>query len=71
MHVTVHSDAIFIVARVLQNVNCWYLSDHGDLSFLLHLMCASYEHEVYICFELQHAIFTEVQVLYFCDLCGD
>ena len=39
--------------------------------FFLHLMCALFGHEVYICFEIHHAIFTVVQALYFCDLCGD
>ena len=71
MHVHVHYDAIFIDARVLYNVRSWYLSDHEVLSFLLHLICASYELEVYLNFELHHAIFAEMLVLYFCDLCGD
>ena len=31
----------------------------------LHLMCASYEHELYMCFELCHAFFTEVLSMYF------
>ena len=71
MHDTVYYYDFFIDARVLQKVNYCYLSYHVDLSFLSHLMCASYESEVYMCFELQHAIFTEVLVLYFCDICGD
>ena len=33
-------------------------------------MCASYEYELYMCFDLCHAIFTEVYAMYFCDLCG-
>ena len=71
MHVHVHYDASLNDAGVLQNVNCWYSSVHEVLSFLLHLMCASYEPVVYMCFELQHVIFAEVLVLYFFDLCGD
>ena len=43
------------------------LSELEDLLFLLHLMCASYEHDLYMCFELHHAIFTEVLAMYFCD----
>ena len=34
-------------------------------------MCASYELEPYMCFEVCHAIFTGVYAMYFCDLCGD
>ena len=71
MHVTVHIDAIIIVARVLQNVNSWFLTELDDLSFLLHFVCASYEHELYMCFELNHAIFTEVQSMYFCESCSE
>ena len=41
------------------------------LSFLLHLMCASYGHELYMCFDLGHAIFTGVYAMYFFDLCSD
>ena len=39
--------------------------------FLLHLMCASYRHELYRCFDLCHVVFTEVYAMYFCDICGD
>ena len=28
-------------------------------------MCASYEYELYMCFDLCHAIFTEVYAMYF------
>ena len=35
------------------------------------LMCAFYEVDVYMCFGLCHAIFTEVLIMYFCDQCGD
>ena len=45
---------------MLYAVNCCYLSELEDLLFLLHLMCASYEYELYRCFNLCHAIFTEV-----------
>ena len=71
MHVHVHYDAIFIDARVLYAVTCCYLSEHEDLLFLLHLICASYGHELYMCFDVCHAIFTEVYAMYFFDLCGD
>ena len=64
-------DAQISGARVLYDVYCWYLSELGVLLFLLHLMCASYGHELYRCFDLCHAIFTEVYAMYFCDLCGD
>ena len=53
---------------MLYDVNCCLLTELGDLSFLLHLMCPSYEHELYMCFELNHAIFTEVQSMYFVSL---
>ena len=58
-------------ARELYNVYCCYLSELDVLSFLLHLMCASFGHELYMCFDLCHAIFAEVLAMYFCDLCGD
>ena len=60
MLVSVHLDALVIVARVLYDVNCCLLTELGDLSFSLHFVCASYEHELYMCFELCHAIFTQV-----------
>mgnify|MGYP005843045873 FL=1 len=34
-------------------------------------MCAFYELELYMSFEVCHAIFTGVYAMYFCDLCGD
>ena len=71
MFIRVHLDALIIVARVLYDVNCCLLSELGDLSFSLHFVCASYEHELYMSFELHNAIFTGVLILYFCDLCGD
>ena len=71
MHVTVHYDAIIIVARVLYDVCCWFLTEHADLSFLLHFMCASYGHDVYMFYEPNHSIFTEVQSMYFCESCSE
>ena len=71
MLVRVHLDAQISGARVLYDVYCCYLSELDVLLFLLQLMCASYGHELYRCFDLCHAIFTEVYAMYFCDLCGD
>ena len=34
-------------------------------------MCASYELEPYMSFEVCHPIFTGVYAMYFYDLCGD
>ena len=50
---------------MLYDVICCLLSKLGDLSFSLHFVCASYELDVYMCFVLHHAIFTEVPVLCF------
>ena len=69
MLVCVHIDALIIVERVLYDVNYCLLTKLGDLSFSLHFVCSSYEHELYMCFELHHAIFTGVLVLYFCESC--
>ena len=66
-----HLDAQISGARMLIAVICCYLSELEDLLFLLHLICASYEYELYMCFDVCHAIFTEVYSMYFCDLCGD
>ena len=71
MFIRVHLDAKISDARVLVAVICYYLSELEDLLFLLLLMCASYGHELYMCFDICHAIFTEVYATYFCDLCGD
>ena len=71
MFIRGHLDAQISGARVLVAVNCCYLSDLSDLLFLLLLMCASYGHEFYMCFDVCHAILTEVYAMYFCDLCGD
>ena len=56
---------------MLYDVNCCLLSELGDLSFSLHFVCASYELDVYKSFDLHHAIFTEVQSTYFCELCSE
>ena len=65
MHVTFHIDALILVAELLYDVVCWYLTELVDLSFSLHFVCAPYEHDVYMFCENRHAIFIEVQVLYF------
>ena len=64
-------DARISVGRGLVAVILWFLLELGDLSFLYHLICASYGHEIYMCFVVCHAIFPRVYALYFCDLCGD
>ena len=46
MHVIVCIDAIIIVAEVLYDVVYWNLTELDDLSFSLHFVCASYEHDV-------------------------
>ena len=66
-----HLDAQIFVGRGLVAVVCCLLSELGDLLFLYHLICASYEYELYMCFVVCHAIFPEVYAMYFCDLCGD
>ena len=71
MFISVNLDAQIVVARVLVAVNFCYLSELGDLFILLHLICASYEYELCMCFVACHAIFPVVYALYFCDLCGD
>ena len=69
LFIWVQLDAQISGARVLYAVTCCYLSELEDLLFLLHLMCAFYGHELYMCFDVCHAIFTEVYAMYFCDLC--
>ena len=71
MFIRGHLDAQISVGRGLVAVILWFLTELGDLSFLYHLICASYGHELYICFVKGFAIFPEVQPMYFCDLCGD
>ena len=71
MFIRVHLGAQISGARVLVAVVCWFLAELGDLLFLYHLICASYGHELYMCFVLGHAIFPEVYAMYFFDLCGD
>ena len=50
---------------MLYDVDCCLLTEHDDLSFSLHFVCASYEVDVYMCFKLHHAIFTGVPSMYF------
>ena len=71
MFIRGHFDAQISVGRGLVAVIRWFLAELGDLSFLYHLLCASYGHELYMCFEVCHAIFPRVYAMYFCDLCGD
>ena len=71
MLVWIHIDDLIIAAMVLYDVNRCLLTELDDLSFSLHFVCASYEHEVYMCFELHHAIFTVVPSLYFCESCTE
>ena len=56
MFIWVHLDAWIFVARVLHNVVCCLLTELAHLSFFPWLMRASYEVDVYMCFELCHAI---------------
>ena len=71
MFITGHLDAQISGARVLVLVIFWFLAELEELLFLYHLICASYDHELYMCFVVCHAIFTRVYAMYFCDLCGD
>ena len=56
MFIKGHLDAQIFVGRGLVAINLGFLSELGDLSFLYHLICASFEHELYMCFEVCHAI---------------
>ena len=67
MHV---SDQI-IVARVLYDVICCLLAELAILSFSLHFVCAFYGLDVYMSFEIHHAIYTVVQSMYFCESCSE
>ena len=71
MFIRGHLDARISVARVLVDVIHWFLAELRDLLFLYHLNCASYGHELYMCFVVCHAIFPLVYAMYFCDLYGD
>ena len=71
MFICAHLDARIIIARVLYDVNCCLLTELDVLSFLLHFVCASYEHELYMCFVLHNAIFTGVPSMYFCEYCSE
>ena len=61
MFIWVHLDAQISGARVLYAITCCYLSEHEDLLFLLLLMCTSYGHELYMCFDVCHSIFTRLR----------
>ena len=56
---------------MLYDVNCCMLTELAVLSFSLHFMCASYELDVYMSFELHHVIFIVVQSMYFCVPFGE
>ena len=56
---------------MLYDVNCCLFTELGDLSFLLHFVCASFELDVYMSFELHHAIFTVVPSMYFFESCSE
>ena len=71
MLVCVHLDAQIIVAIVLYDVNCCLLTELVVLSFSLHFVCASYELDVYMSFEVHHVIFTVVSSMYFCESCSE
>ena len=71
MFIRGHLDARISVGRGLVAVIFWFLAELGDLSFLYLQICASYGHELYMCFEVCHAVFLVVYAMYFCDLCGD
>ena len=71
MFIRGHLDAQISVGRGLVAVICWFLTELGDLSFLYLLICASYEHELYMCFVVCHAIFPRAYAMYFFDACGD
>ena len=60
MFIRGHLDAQIFVGRGLVAVILWFLSELGDLSFLYHLIYASFEHELYMCFEVYHTIFPVV-----------
>ena len=70
MFIRGHIDAQISGARMLLAVVCWFLAELGDLLFLYHLICASYGHELYMCFVVCHAIFPVVYAMYFGGLCG-
>ena len=71
MFIRGHLDAQISGVRVIVAVICWFLAELGDLSFLYHLIYASYGNELYMCFVVCYAIFPVVYAMNFCDLCGD
>ena len=60
MFIIGHLDAQISVGIGLVAVILWFLTELGDLSFLYHFICASFEHELYMGFEVCHAIFPAV-----------
>ena len=64
MFIWVHIDAWIIIARVLHDAVCCLLTELALLSFLPWLMCASYEVDVYMCFDLCYVFFTEVLTMF-------
>ena len=71
MFICGHLNAQISGAKVLVAVICCYLAELEDLLFSYHLICASYGHELYMCFVVCHAIFPVVYAMYFYDLCDD
>ena len=57
MFIRGHLNAQISDARELVAVICCYLAELEDLLFLYLLICASYGHELYMCFVVCHAIF--------------
>ena len=64
MLVRVQLDALILISRVLYDVNLLKLLQLAVLSFSLHFVCASYELDVYMCFELHPTICTVVPSMY-------
>ena len=50
---------IFVGKGLVAVIFC-YLAELEDLLFLLHLICAPYGHELYMCFVVCHVIFPVV-----------
>ena len=57
-----------------KSVSCCYLlllTRTWWFAIFLHLICAFYGHELYMCFVVCHAIFPGMYAMYLFDLCGD
>ena len=65
MFIRGHLDAINAVGRELFEIFVRSAASISYLSFLPWLMCAWYAPELYMCFDVCHAIFTEVYAMYF------